>query len=608
VVAAGGEDGAVRLWDTRSRLLRGAPLAGGTVRGIDSVVFSPDGRTLATGNDGGTVSLWDVASEKEIGGPLRVGKSGRVVVAFTTDGRRLVTADEDVRLWDLATRKQLGAPLGRGREVAVSPDGSTIASGDAEGRVRLWDIRSHKQLGRPLTVPMKGTDRLVRAVAFSPDGKRIAATVGYTGVHIWSVQTRLQFPQPFEADEQPFNLAFSPNGRILAGGEGGIKLWDTSTDTTIAAPDDGWAGSLAFSPDGRTIAAGGLDGALRFWSLHTHREIGQPLTSYTTMFDRVAVSPDGHTVAAGTPGGEVWLWDTTGDTPLGVRLELTNTSEARSYCDGPATPCAGNSINSLFFSPDGTTVTAVNDWPATSTWNVATHEQVGETTIISIDTLDGNEGALVANSADGKVMANAEPEYVTGAVDLEWNADSSGWVSAPGVPMQDELDALTLSTDGQVLAAGGYGLWLWDTANGNQMAAAWGDPAPRYDFRHFESLAFAPTGLTLAAAGSDGTVSFWDPWAHTQLGPPLQASTTGAITSLAYSPDGKLLATASDDWTIRLWDSQTHTEIGAPFADNGPVKSIAFTPDGTELVSAGLAGVGLWDIESDTHRQLLRTP
>ena len=129
------------------------------------------------------------------------------------------------------------------------------------------------------------------------------------------------------------------------------------------------------------------------------------------------------------------------------------------------------------------------------------------------------------------------------------------------------------------------------------MAAAWDDPARKsHLYRYYESLAFAPTGYTLAAGGSDGTVSFWDPWAHKQLGPALQASPDGAITSVAYSPDGTLFATASEDWTIRLWDSQTHQEICAPLQDSAPVESIAFSPDGKTLVSASLAGVRIWDV------------
>jgi WD40 repeat protein len=138
------------------------------------------------------------------------------------------------------------------------------------------------------------------------------------------------------------------------------------------------------------------------------------------------------------------------------------------------------------------------------------------------------------------------------------------------------------------------------------MAAKWSDPNNKHFF-WFTSLAFAPAGYTLAAAGSDGTVSFWDPWAHKQLGPPLQASNSGRITSVAYSPDGKLLATASDDWTIRLWDSQTHTEIGPPLQDRGPVESIAFSPDSRELVSASLADVRLWDTANQIQVAELET-
>src|SRR5205814_2214635 len=134
---------------------------------------------------------------------------------------------------------------------------------------------------------------------------------------------------------------------------------------------------------------------------------------------------------------------------------------------------------------------------------------------------------------------------------------------APGAPVDDRIAAVAMSDDGSILVAAGYALWVWDTSNGRQMAANWG-AAPetgRSSFTSYRCAAFPPSGQTFAVGGTDGTVTFWDPWAHTEIGRPFHASPHGAIAALAYSPDGTLLATASEDWTIRVWDTQTRAEV-----------------------------------------------
>jgi WD40 repeat protein len=235
--------------------------------------------------------------------------------------------------------------------------------------------------------------------------------------------------------------------------------------------------------------------------------------------------------------------------------------------------------------------------PSSTTWDVSTRQQLGETMLVGPADPDYGGGVRIAHSADGPITAEADTPF-QGPVGVRWRSGTSGWTSASGVP-PDGFSSLALSADGQILVLAVYGLWIWDTVANEQMAARWDDP--KATTRRYASLAFAPGSQDFAAAGSDGTVSFWDPWAHAELGPPLRASAHGAITSVAYSPDGRLLATAGDDWTIRLWDSRTYAEIVAPLRDDGPVSGIAFSPDGRRLVSAGLAGVRLWDVATGTR-------
>jgi WD40 repeat protein len=555
------------------------------------MAFSPDGRRLVVSYTAAIVRVWDVLDQKELGEPLRVpaGRYRSLWVAYRPDGKAFVTSGRDVRIWDTASESQLGPPLGRGGgAVTFSPDGRTIAAGGSDGKIRLWDSRTRTPLGRPFVL---GGDDIARVV-FTPNGKIIAASGVVGPTKLWDSQTQRQLPLPAKEAETD-SAVFSPNGRILAGiGVGEIRLWDRLRRRQIMAPHDRWAWRIAFSPNGQILAAGGLDGVLRLWNLHTGREIGSPLESYPDAFDTVAFSPDGHTISAGTSDGDVWLWDLQATNPVGVRLEMTNADAARKTCASPA-GCGADYITSLAFSGDGATVTAINDWPSLTTWNVHTRQQLGETEDLGI----GENGfAVIASSSDGERTAEAEVSadgFVAATTDLSWQGATRGKGRA-----FDATYSLALNGDGEILAAGGYELWDWNTLTGQPVGTFWDDPARIY--RRFDSLAFSPIN-TLAAGGTDGTVSFWDPWTHKQLGPPLQASPYGSIESVAYSPDGKLLATASDDWTIRLWDSQTHTEIGPPLDDSGPVKSIAFSPDGRALASASLAAVRIWDTTNQTE-------
>jgi WD40 repeat protein len=312
-------------------------------------------------------------------------------------------------------------------------------------------------------------------------------------------------------------------------------------------------------------------------------------------------SPDGHTVAASGDGGTLWLWDTRFAQPPGRPLKLTNDAQALAYCGGPAESCGNDTITSIRFSTDGSKVTAVNNWPSNSTWNTTSGQQLGQTTI-----LDGSGdygGAYVASSTDGNVTAQVLIPWFNPPVNaISWQYAGSAPVPAPGAQDDDyPVNAVALSPDGQILAVAGHALWLWDTLGRQQMAAKWG--ASNNVFVNFTSLAFTPTEQILLAGRSDGTVTFSNPWTLTQLSSPLQASPNDEpITSIAFSPDGTTFATASDDWTIRLWNSHTHTQIGPPLQDKGPVNSIAYRPDGSQLISAGPAGIRLWDLTTHNIR------
>ena len=122
---------------------------------VNSVAFSPDGRTLASGGEDGSLRLWDVKNGAQLGNPFKGNKGFVSSVAFSPDGRTIASGGEDgtVRLWAANSGAQLGNPFkgnkGLVSSVAFSPDGRIIASGGEDGTVRLWDAKSGAQLGNP---------------------------------------------------------------------------------------------------------------------------------------------------------------------------------------------------------------------------------------------------------------------------------------------------------------------------------------------------------------------------------------------------------------------------------------------------------------------------
>ena len=260
------------LWDVETRR-NIATLEG---RRVHSVSFSPDGTLLASGLLGRAIQLWDVETRQNIATLEEQVAQGESVV-FSPDGATLASAGSDdgtIRLWDVETRQNIATLRGRGDHrgsVVFSPDGTTLASAGADdSTIRLWDVETRRNIAT-----LTGHKSTVLSVSFSPDGTTLAsggsnALAFDSTVRLWDVASRQNIATLAEHRDWVWSVAFSPYGTLLASGsaDGTIQLWDVETRRNIATfYNPSAVRSVAFSPDEAILASGLEDGTIALWDV-----------------------------------------------------------------------------------------------------------------------------------------------------------------------------------------------------------------------------------------------------------------------------------------------------------------------------------------------------
>jgi WD40 repeat protein len=623
---------------------------------VNSVAFSPDGKTLASGSEDHTIKLWEVTTGRVLR-TLTGHSDGVNSVAFSPDGKRLASGGDDktIKLWDVSTGTELHTLTGLGHwilSVTFSPDGRLLASGNDYGGIELWDVASGTRLHETGVELHSGTYAKapefcyceVRSVVFSPDGKTLASGTGSAffikvsdyPVDLWDVASLTRLRTLAHHSLGIRSVAFSPDGKVLASGseDQTIKLWDVKSgrELRMRMRQSLAVNSVAFSPDGKTLASVSDDKTIKLWEAASGSEL-RTLRGHSAPGRLVAFSPDGKTLASGSGDETIKLWDVaSGNELLTLRghsypvnsvafssdgKSIASSSwgtiklwEAASGAQLRAVTGGSRPLTSVTFSPDGKTLAGAGSHNEIEVWDVSSG------TRLRLLTGHAQSVTSIAFNPDGKTLASGSDNEIK-----LWDLASGGELQT----FKGNFfgNSLTFSPDGKILARGNQSgtVKLWNVASGTELRVLntgtiklWDVPNQLSVLRGHDcevtSVAFSPDGKILASASGDDPISYSDRfygvpneimlW-EVASGRELHTLTEHAdeVTSVAFSPDGKTLASGSSDQTIKLWDVKSGSELHALKGHSHEVTSVAFSPDGMTLASGSVDGqIRLWQVQS----------
>ena len=586
-------------------------------KGVEGLVFSPDGTTLASAETFGGITLWDVKTRK----PKKTGLYDSSIyhnLVFNLDGKIFAHArHNEIYLYDIVsdeTKHTLKEHSEFVTSIAFSPDGQTLASGSKDKTIYLWDVDTgkHKQT-------LKGHSEEITRVSFSPDGNTLISVSKDMTINYWDISTGERkktladkglITDQLDKPETVERVSFCPDNNILATirFNNTIRLWDTTTGTLIQTfpsqdtdkqEKDYFKNieGVFFSSDNRTaIGLTTYGGNIRIWDVASGQR--KSLLEDPDYVHNVSFSPDGKTLATGIYGGIIHLWDV--DTgKLKKKISNLSTSYYRMHLMHERMHLM-HEHELRPFSPDGKKFVFQNTSGTVYLWDADTKQE------LSLSGMDYNSKedqyhtrAII--SPDSQTLASWQM-FDDMNIRLWDIASGKHKITLRG--HKSRVKTVIFSPDSSMIASwsseSDTTIRLWDVATDRHKQTLKGHT------EMVEDVSFSPDGETLASGGLDGTIRIWNSKTGKQMHAFMEnsfvndlATQSASATVVMFNVDGNVLASGHKNGSIRLWDINTGKVIQTLRGHADAVSSISFAPDGKTLTSTSKdATARLWDLNT----------
>jgi len=537
-ILSASRDDTVAVWDLAGR--RRIATVPGDGSGFNALALHPDQALAAAGTMDGRVFVFRVPSGQVVA-ELDTGETGVWQIVFAPGDAALLATSIEGGVWrwrDLDSPPELVLRHpGDLIALAISPDGSRIATGGRPRITHLWDATTGEELAR-----LERPNGSVRRLAFHPDGRRLAVA-GWYAVDLWDVEER-EFLRSFACENPAWEARFVDDGdRLVAAiSNGRIRSWSLDDAEIAALPDHAGRVAADVMPDGRTFVTGDADGRIRFFELDPCVE-SRSLDPLPSAIELLEVSPSGARLAVGLRDGELRVLDAaSGETQRVVEV--------------------WGGAHGFAFRPDGAAFAVARDGGV----EIAALESGSAPTLLE------HEGAIAVSwSPDGRRIATSSFSGLTTRV---WTAEGARIVE---ITHEANPTAVLLDGAGRLLVSTWrYGVEVLHAESGRRLRG--------FDDHVGEiwSLDANPVdpGQIVSCAG-DGGVHLWE----VDSARSLYALDTGATFGLLdarFLPGGDAVLLSGRGGFVAIWDL---TYFDRHVAGNLRYQLDRFAPEGLPTAS-----------------------